>query len=64
MQTMRASEIRRRLEKEDWREVRIGKHHTFRKDGGTIVVPKGRKQVSPGVMKEIAAIAGWTWPPR
>ena len=64
MQTLRASEIRKRLLTEGWTEVRVTKHHTFRKNGATIVVPKGRKQVSPGVMKEIAAAAGWNWPPR
>jgi hypothetical protein len=44
--------------------MRIAKHHTYRKSGATIVVPKGRKPVSPGVMREIAAVAGWVWPPR
>ena len=64
MQTMRASDIRRRLTTEGWSEVRVSKHHTFRKDGTTIVVPKGRKPVSPGVMVAIAGAAGWRWPPR
>jgi predicted RNA binding protein YcfA (HicA-like mRNA interferase family) len=59
VQTLRASDIRRRLKREGWAEVRVTKHHTFRKNGATIVVPKGRKPVSPGVMKEIASIAGW-----
>ena len=63
MQTLRASEIRQRLLKEGWSEVRVTKHHTFRKGSATIVVPKGRHPVSPGVMKEVAAVAGWRWPP-
>jgi predicted RNA binding protein YcfA (HicA-like mRNA interferase family) len=64
MQTMKAHEIRKPLEGEGWREVRIAKHHTYRKNGETVVVPKGRKPVSPGVMREVAAVAGWMWPPR
>lgn len=64
MQTMRASEIRGRLEREGWQEVRVTKHHTFRKGTLTVVVPKGRNPVSPGVMRQIADLAGWNWPPR
>lgn len=67
METLRAHEARGRLGREGWEEVRANKHHTFRhpnKPGSTIVVPKGRDPLSPGVMRQIAREAGWEWPPR
>lgn len=67
MEPLKAHEARRRLEREGWIEERANKHHTFShpaKPGVAIVVPKGRNPLSPGVMRQIAKVAEWKWPPR
>ncbi len=67
MEPMKAHEARRKLEREGWQVARSTGHITFThpgKPGAVIVVPQGRKVLSPGVMREIARTAGWKWPPR
>jgi predicted RNA binding protein YcfA (HicA-like mRNA interferase family) len=49
-----------RLEREGWRNVDGTKHDKFRHPAriGTVVVPRHR-ELSKGVAREIAEIAGW-----
>jgi mRNA interferase HicA len=49
-----------RLEREGWRNVDGKKHDKFRHPAriGTVVVPRHR-ELSKGVAREIAEIAGW-----
>ena len=57
----RTREIRRRLVREGWYLHRRGRNHDiYRRDAitETIILPRHRI-VSPGVARQIAAIAGW-----
>jgi predicted RNA binding protein YcfA (HicA-like mRNA interferase family) len=50
-----------RLKREGWQETHGGSHDKFKHSGkpGRIIVPR-HSTLSPGVAREIAAIAGWS----
>ena len=56
--------IIRRLKSEGWREVAVvGSHHKFargsERGSERVTVPHPRKDISPGVARQIAKTAGW-----
>lgn len=63
MRTMRARDIIKRLEAEGWTRARSeGSHRIYKRPGfGVIVVPVHglNRNVSVGVMQDIAKKAGW-----
>lgn len=53
-------EVLRRLRREGWDEAHgKGSHAVFRKDGITISVPTSKKELGPGIYRQIARLAGW-----
>jgi len=51
---MKATELRKKLEKEGFENVSSNKHHKYRHpDGRTTMVPKGNKEVGLGLLKRI-----------
>ena len=53
--------IIKRLKSEGWHEVAVvGSHYKFARGSERVTVPHPRKDISPGVARQIARVAGWT----
>lgn len=62
--TLSSNDVEKRFLKDGWvNDRQSGSHRIFKKNGVSIALPMGRKDVPKGLLRAIFRDAGWKWPP-